>query len=308
MSSVATDDHTGRASGPAPIALVTPEHVTLHFTLADPGTRVGALLLDLLVQIALILAILLPMALAQALSGALSALFILVFFVVRNFYFTLTESHWQGRTVGKKRLGLRVVSRDGGPLTGDQVFARNLTRDIEIFVPLSVLLAPDSLLPNAPPWVTLALVAWVLALACLPFCNRHRARLGDLIAGTIVVTEPQADLDFDLVEVDPLRRNEATDHYTFEPAQLGIYGIRELQVLEDALRRPPSDARDQLLAAIAEKIKAKIDWTEPNDHEASERELSSADIPLFLQAFYTAQRAHLEQGMLFGNRREKKIR
>ncbi len=296
MRSTANEGATVQASGPAPIALVTPEHVTLHFAIADPGARIGALLLDLAVQMVLILAIMLPFSLVQALSGAVSAFFILVFFVVRNFYFTLIESHWQGRTVGKRRLGLRVVSRDGGPLTGDQVFARNLTRDIEVFVPLSVLFAPDSLLPDAPPWVTLILALWVLALAALPFCNRHRARLGDLIAGTLVITEPQAALDFDLVELDPLQRDAPAASYTFAPAQLAIYGIRELQVLEDALRRPPSDARDKLLAAIAEKIKAKIDWTEP------------ADTPRFLQAFYTAQRAHLEQGMLLGNRREEKLR
>jgi uncharacterized RDD family membrane protein YckC len=295
MSSLARE----RAVGPAPIELVTPEHVPLRFNLADPGARVGALLIDLLGVVALILVILVPMALTQALSGALSAFFLLAFFVVRNFYFTLAESHWQGRTVGKKRLGLRVVARDGGPLTGDQVFARNLTRDIEIFVPLSVLLAPESLIPHAPAWVTLALVVWVLALACLPFCNRHRARLGDLIAGTIVIAEPQADLDFDLVELDPLRRVEEIAAYTFTPAHLGIYGIRELQVLEDALRRPPADTRDQLLAAIAKKIQRKIDW--PEDE-------SEVDTPLFLQAFYTAQRTHLEQKMLFGDRRERKVR
>lgn len=72
-----------------------------------------------------------------------------------------------------------------------------------------------------------------------------------------------------------------------------------LQVLEDVLRRPPSSARDELMASICAKIQRKIDW---------QGDPSEVDARLFLQAFYAAQRGALEKGMLFGQRRERKVR
>ena len=286
-------------SVPRGLALVTPEHVALRFTLADPGARVGALALDLSIQIGLVLVVVIPASLLQLVSGAATAVFVVLTFLVRNFYFTVAETAMRGQTPGKRKLGLRVVARDGGPLTVEQIFARNLTRDLELFLPITLLLAPESLIPDAGPLLKLMLAVWVLGIAFVPFLNAYRARLGDLVAGTLVVSEPRATLDIDLVEMDPLRHEDEIASYSFTPAQLDIYGIRELQVLEDALRRPPSDARDRLYASIAEKIQRKIDWDDGG---------RPVDVPLFLQAFYTAQRGVLEKKLLFGKRREQKVR
>lgn len=283
---------------PATIGLETPEHTRLDLALGDLGSRFLAFVFDLTLQLVLVLVIALPLSLLESVSGAATALFVLLFFLVRNFYFTVAEVRGHGRTPGKKRLGLRVIARDGGPLTVEQVLARNLTRDIEIFLPLTVLVAPAALVPAAPPWAQVMIMLWVLVLTFLPAMNRHRARLGDLVAGTLVIAEPAAVLDHDLSQLDPARDHAAVAAYRFTDAQLSVYGIRELQVLEDALRRPPSGHRDRLLDSIAEKIRSKIDW---DPHRA-------LDVGLFLQAFYTAQRAHLEKKLLFGSRRERKIR
>ena len=91
----------------------------------------------------------------------------------------------------------------------------------------------------------------------------------------------------------------AVEEYTFTPEQLDVYGIRELQVLEDVLRRPPSDQRDELLRMICDKVKHKIDW---------DRDRWNVHPQRFLQAFYAAQRRRLEKGMLLGKRRERKVR
>jgi len=284
------------AESRAAFELVAPEHVSLRFTLAGRGDRVSALMLDLTIQLGLVLA---AAVFIQAFSGAGTAVFVLLSFLVRNFYFTVAETYWRGQTPGKRKMGIRVVARDGGPLNVDQVFARNLTRDLEVFLPITLLLAPEALIPDAGPWLKLMLAAWVLAVAIVPFANRHRARIGDLVAGTLVVRGPHAALDIDLVEGDPLRHAEDLAAYSFTPQQLAIYGIRELHVLESVLRRPPSERRDELLDAIAEKILRKTQW-EPHR--------TGIDVPLFLQAFYTAQRAHLEKKLLFGTRRERKVR
>jgi len=73
-------------------------------------------------------------------------------------------------------------------------------------------------------------------LALLPLWNRQRLRIGDLVAGTMVVQTPAGAL-LDEVGAD-------ADAVAFTPAQLDVYGVYELQVLEgllrdyDAKRRP----------------------------------------------------------------------
>lgn len=277
------------------LVLDTPEHVPVDFVLADLGNRLVALIVDLLiVGVGLVALVFLGLVFFpdDVNDDALTALFLLAAFLWRNFYFTAGEIYGRGRTLGKRWLRTRVVARDGGPLSAEQVFARNLTRDLEIFLPLTVVLAPEELVPGSPWWVRLASMVWVLALALLPVFNRHRARLGDLLAGTIVVVEPAGELLPDLTATSP-----ADAAPTFTREQLDIYGIRELQVLEQVLRRPSSVEKNALLRTICEKVRAKIGWEPP-----------VADAESFLQAFYTAQRGRLEHKMLLGKRQERKVR
>ena len=60
---------------------------------------------------------------------------------MRNLYFIHFELSWHGATPGKRIVGIRVVDRRGGPLLPAAVIARNLTREIEIFIPLGVLIS-----------------------------------------------------------------------------------------------------------------------------------------------------------------------
>lgn len=280
------------------MTVMTPEHVPVRFEVGDLGSRVTAVLLDLVLLFVMLIVLTFGVALLPfAREDLLPVFWLVAFFVLRNFYFTLAEIRMRGRTPGKKRLGLRVVARDGGPLTADMIFARNLTRELETFLPLTLILAPESLAPGYPWWVQLATLGWVAVLTALPWLNRKRARLGDLLAGTVVVHEPRTELLEDLAE----EGGEVTERtgLTFTDAHLAIYGIEELQVLERVLRRPPTDGRDELLADIAQRVKRKIGWEE-----------TGPPMPpvLFLRAFYTAQRNHLETRMLLGRRRERKVR
>lgn len=283
---------------PREMTVVTPEHVPVRFEVGDLGSRLTALLLDLVVVVVALIVLSFGFALLPfARNDVLPAFWIVAFFVLRNFYFTLAEIRMRGRTPGKKRLGLRVVARDGGPLTADMIFARNLTRELETFLPLTLILAPENLAPGYPWWVQLATLAWVAVLTALPLLNRKRARLGDLLAGTAVVREPRTELLEDLAE-EGGEVSERTG-LTFTDEQLAIYGIEELQVLEKVLRRPPSDRRDELLADIGGRVKRKIGWEETGR--------PVPPVP-FLRAFYAAQRSHLEMRMLLGQRRERKVR
>ena len=277
------------------VHLETPEEVVLEFELAPIGSRVAALLIDIVILTLaiVVLAMVAALALSAHQGGFMLAVFLVLFFVLRNFYFALSELRWSGRTLGKRRVGLRVIARDGGPLTPAHVFARNLTRELALFLPIQLLLTDAAWIEVDIWWLKPFAFAWLVVLVLLPFFNKHRARVGDLVAGTLVVVSPKAVLAPDLAsatEAQPL---------TFTEAQLALYGIRELQVLEDVLRRGPDQYDADLLAAIAEKVKKKIAWP---------RAAWEQDPEPFLRAFYAAQRRHLEHEMLFGRRREKKVR
>jgi uncharacterized RDD family membrane protein YckC len=283
----------------------TPEGLSLPFTVAPAGDRLGAFLIDLLVIVLGSVLVWFIGGLSTVVgAGAAGLSFaLLVSFLLWNFYFIVCEVHWGGTTLGKRKLGLRVISRSGGPLTAEAIFARNLMRNLEFYLPIPVLLAPSSFFPGARGWAGLLAGGWVLVFALMPLFNRDRLRCGDMVAGTLVVRAPVSVLLPDLASrtapVLPRPRAAApAEAFTFTREQLDIYGIHELQILEDLLRRDEQGTLDgAVLADVCEKIKTKIGWPPDQWH---------VPVVPFLQAFYRAQRALLEQKMLFGQRREKK--
>jgi uncharacterized RDD family membrane protein YckC len=148
--------------------IVTPEGVSLHLPVAGPVPRALAWLIDLALRLAVLLAASLLLGLLGAAGmGALMVLAFCVFWL----YPVLFEALWDGRTPGKRALGLQVVSSDGAPIGWRASFARNLLRTVDML----------------PFGYATGLVA------CL--CDRAARRLGDMVAGTLVVHRlPQGDL------------------------------------------------------------------------------------------------------------------
>lgn len=275
--------------------LVSPEGVPLEIQLATRTERLTAFLLDLLfmflaIGVFYILLILLFFSNTNASVGMTVILFIT--FVIRNVYFIHFELAWQGRTPGKKICNLRVISREGGELTPSAVIARNLTREVEVFLPLSLMLNLSS---SAGAWQQLSLFGWVLLVACLPLFNREHLRAGDMIAGTQVIVMPKRVLLDDLALEEG--KKDAPSGYVFTHEQLSVYGAFELQVLEELLRRPDTEQTRFLLDEVCGKICKKINW---------DGAVPRKDVRRFLTDFYTAERANLERGQLFGKLREDK--
>jgi uncharacterized RDD family membrane protein YckC len=273
----------------------TPEGVPLRFELALAGDRAGAFLLDIAIITAAALLLTLPAILMAIVdSEAASAFALVVLFALRNFYFSGLEILWRGRTIGKRLLGLQVIDRSGRALRVESLFARNLTREIEVFIPLAVILGGNELIPGmTSPW-QLGTLLWALFFALFPFLNRDRLRLGDLLAGTLVVRTPRPSLLPDLAATQRATADERSlGGVVFTRVQLEAYGIYELQVLEKVLREKSTPP--ETLRAVAEQIADKIGWSgrfvEPR---------------AFLDEFYRAQRAHLEGRLLLGDRREDK--
>ena len=264
---------------------VTPEGVDLELKIASAGLRFGALLIDMiLIQLALLLFWLLMLWIGVAAqSDVTEVIWMLGAFLLRTFWFIGFELGSRAATPGKRLMGIRVVARDGGRLTADAVVARNLIRELELFLPLMMLgagVAQDSV----SGWIMLAGVLWSLTLSLFLLFNRDRMRMGDLIAGTWVVMAQRVKLDTDIA-VDA-----AGGAMTFSEEELAVYGIFELQELERVLRgRDPRAMRD-----VADAIRAKIG-----------RPVAEED-DVFLLSYYRQLKARLERKLLFGKRREDK--
>ena len=211
---------------------------------------------------------------------------LLIWFVLRNFYFVAFELTARGATPGKRMLGLRVAARNGGRLTADAIFVRNVMRELEVYLPASFLFTRAS---DIDAWIKLFGIAWCAVFVFLPLFNRDKLRAGDIVAGTWVLKAPRRTLLADMA----VKAHAASQGVVFTQRELDAYGVKELQVLEDVLRR----YEPRTLAAVAERIRNKIG--RPADPQISDG--------AFLDAYYVALRGRLEHRLLFGKRRRDKF-
>ncbi len=288
--------------------MVTPEGVPLRVTVASGGMRAGALMLDIaiiggLIVLVTLAALALLWAFGVTLGGdlekasgplqLLAVLWIISVFLFRNAYFLYFELGERAATWGKRVVGIRVAARDGGRLTAEAIIARNIVRDIELFLPLVFLTSGEAsgTMTDLTAW---AGFLWVLMFLLFPLFNSDRLRGGDVIAGTWVIENVKRNLG---EIVAPMAAETTQDagvpvaRYQFSDADLSVYGEYELQTLEQVLRTGQEDALEKVTASICQKI----GW-----------EPGSGDERAFLEAYYTALRARLERSMRFGKRRKDK--
>ena len=129
----------------------------------------------------------------------------------------------------------------GARLTAEAVIARNLLRDIELFLPIMFFaIAPTGETGAAG----IAAMAWFAVFAFLPLFNRDGLRAGDMIAGTWVVESPRAALPETLSTAGAAAGASVVTgaKYRFGEAELAVYGEYELQMLERVLREDRAEA------------------------------------------------------------------
>ncbi len=169
------------------LVLETPEGLTLRHELAGAGSRTAAGILDLML-FAMVFLCLLLLAAVFSTAGAGSIADVLWGFlaggllVVLVTWMTLIPLIWDGRTPGKRVMGLRVVDRRGWPASLGQHFLRALLLPLEVFL-------------------VVPLPAGIIAMAVLPDCQR----LGDLVAGTVCLREARAQPARTRAAVEPFR-------------------------------------------------------------------------------------------------------
>ncbi|RBW53456.1 RDD family protein [Ruegeria sp. A3M17] len=291
---------TDKAATSSPSELVPPEGVPIYLEVAGLGVRLAAQITDIgITLIAAIAVLVLILSLGVGDPSTLLAIGSLLFFVIRVPYYVIAELAWNGQTLGKRLMKIKVVSHDGRSLNTHALVLRNFMKEAEIFLPATLLLTLDASSPVASG----VALAWILGGLFVPLFNRHRQRLGDIMAGTHVIHLPVPVLLKDLAQV-PVKAAAATKSYTFLTHQLDHYGAFELQALEKLLRSQEkggvlvrSKNNQATIESVVEKIRQKIGYA---------NKVPEAERLKFLGAFYNAQREHLEKRQLFGERRKDK--
>jgi len=155
----------------------TPELVAIEMPLAGIGSRFIAILVDYLIWgfvfliLGILAAIIIP---ALHFFGGISAnwaigIFVLIVFLLQWGYFALFEAFGNGRTPGKRVARIRVIHQSGRGINFVEALARNLVRFVDYF----------------PSFYAVGLVAI--------FLSRRNQRLGDMVAGTLVVRDREVD-------------------------------------------------------------------------------------------------------------------
>ena len=209
------------------LIIETPERVPLHFALASIGNRFIACAIDHAIQV-LALGLI---GIASAVLASFSfiersfssapkwvyAVMILLLFLILAGYFAFFEWIWSGQTPGKRWLKLRVIREDGRPITFWEAAVRNLLRSFDM-MPI--------------PFYSVGLIS--------VFASTRDQRVGDMVAGTVVVREREAEAPaFAQVFATPV--SDPALRRSFKPvdfqANLSSLTESEIEVVETFLRR-----------------------------------------------------------------------
>lgn len=215
----------------------TAEHVGISYELAGIGNRVLAAFLDVLLIGIIVIGLsfivirtVLPLLdLPESVSIPIVAVLVIVLYLLTPFaYWVVLETFWNGQTLGKRIVGIRALRDDGSPVGFFAVATRALLRVLDL-VPI--------LLP----------VDIVLMVA-----SRRGQRLGDLVAGTVVV---KARVERDFAKL----RTRATASVA-DLTVRGISGEGQRLVREFALREQSlqPEARHEVARAIARSVRPSV--------------------------------------------------
>ena len=237
-------------------AVITGDAVLLDLRTASFAARMLAALIDGALQLGVLvlgtLAVSVAAARADLDDGLVAAAIVTVSVLAYVGYPVLSELLLRGRSVGRLAMGTRVVRDDGGPVHVRQSLLRAVMAMLEI-------------------WST----AGSLALASSVIDRRSR-RLGDLLAGTVVIQERMRDLEPERVEVPEALTSWATtadvgrlpltlmqDIRSFLPRSRSIHPTSRRQISRDLLHRtlphvapappPGTDPEEFLAAVVAER-------------------------------------------------------
>lgn len=218
------------------LTIDTPEQVHLEFILAGVGSRFMAAFLDIVIEIIgyLVLILLSAWFFSSGLfnkSGSIwwEAIFGLIVFSINWGYYAIFEAVWKGQTPGKRWAGIRVIKDSGRPINAFEAITRNLIRFVDFL----------------PAFYGIGVITMLL--------NSRNRRLGDYVAGTIVVHE-SSDRESNIFFNTPTKTE-------FALHQAAGLTLQEAELIETFLARRldiPMDVRQASSRRIADMISRRL--------------------------------------------------
>jgi len=211
------------------LTIDTPEQTSLEYPIAGLGSRFLAILADTAIQVVLSFFVLIVGSIVwTSLSGfwkvgaqwTVAIIFILLFLLYSG-YFALFEIFWNGQTPGKRFAQVRVIKDDGRPIGAYEAIVRNALR----------------LVDSLPTLYGVGLLSI--------FLSKQSKRLGDFVAGTVVVHEKT------LVDVRPYAETKIDE--TLPPIDASKVTLEEVQLIETFLNR-----RDNLEPSVRTTMAMQI--------------------------------------------------
>jgi uncharacterized RDD family membrane protein YckC len=212
------------------LTIDTPEQTALEYPIAGLGSRFLAILADSAIQFVLAFFVMIGggiLTLGLNVFGQLgpqwiAAIVVFLFFLLYSGYFALFEIFWNGQTPGKRYAQLRVIKDDGRPIGAYEAIVRNALRIVD------------------------AMPAMIYGVGLVSiFLSRQSKRLGDFVAGTVVVHEKA------LEGVRPYTETKMDD--TLPPIDASLVTLEEVRLIETFLNR-----RDSLDPAVRTNMAVQI--------------------------------------------------
>lgn len=211
------------------LTIDTPEQTALEYPIAGLGSRFLALLADTAIQVVLAFFVVIVgsiLGVGLAMAGGLGpqwvfAIVVILLFLLNSGYFALFEIFWNGQTPGKRYVQLRVIKDDGRPIGAYEAIVRNAVRLVDAL----------------PAMYGVGMIS--------VFLSKQSKRLGDFVAGTVVVHEKT------LEGVRPYAQAQTDE--TLPPIDVSRVTLEEVQLVETFLNR-----RDNLEPAVRTTMAMQI--------------------------------------------------
>jgi uncharacterized RDD family membrane protein YckC len=263
--------NTAAASPPADPTLRhrvrTPENAEFEYTLGSLGSRFLAWLFDNALVTGIVFVGMLVMTAAAGvgfrearvgfMSGVLGFVGLLIVFGAQWGYFVVCEWWMGGQTPGKRIFGLRVLSTDGVRITFEQSALRNLLRMADAFPVAAVVGTGD------PLWHLFPL--FFLPGALSAFLSPRAQRIGDTVAGTIVVEEVRRALPSAIVPPKERYNSFVEDPQVAEVLYRSLEPAQADALVSLCLRRDELDlrARLELFGRAAKLLEKRLSLPKP---------------------------------------------
>jgi len=223
------------------LTIETPEQTSLDFALAGVGSRFLAMAADMGIQFAIafiifmIVAFLGPGFRKVTVLGSqwMIAGVVFIVFLLNSGYFAFFEAIWNGQTPGKRYAQIRVMKDDGRPISVYDSIARNLLRIVD----------------ELPGIYAIGVISIL--------CSKQNKRLGDYVAGTVVVHENtiQEARPFLEIQSDALGQTYDTSRITLDELHLIETFLHRRDSFEPVLR---TSMAAQIAGRIGEKVNTRV--------------------------------------------------